>query len=506
MKTKKEYIDEYLAEAQPGHEEIVKKKKETDTALKNQANAALDASADAAAGVYRQQIEQAPLDSRIQYDKNAMQEAVDRKKIAESLANMGMTDSGLSGSMNTALTIQKSRADNSVRAAERQRIRAAESAIDQIYANAEAEKAKQGIAIDQATANWETQAYADMHNAALTAGATAYAADAEAENAAIDRAETLKGNRISIAQNHIGRGVDSFEAWGQAYRSYPDAGTAEGQLYAYYNQLRDQGYDIPYAKAMATAYMNTIAAGGSEAEAKQAMTRAYTQVKTEEENAALLKKQQEDALIEQANAAALLKQQQDTATAKTKRDNEIYDARVKLAQGYISDGMDVDEAWAMAYRAYPDTSTAEGYQYAVYNQVYDQLKAGGYSGKAAAAMSSAYLNVIANKGTEEQAVAAMQTALVPALEAEVRKAGINLYSGNRRGETVSLSLDRISNTAQVYTAAGLSAEATAYAIGKGYLSAVTNGDDNVANQVGQALAGYFSGIYLEIALSAAGLE
>ena len=121
-------------------------------ALKEQINASLDAAAESQAGVYRQEIEQAPLDSRALYDQNAMREAIDRKKIQESLANMGMTDSGLSSSMQTALTVQKSRADNSVRAAEQQRIRAAESTIDQIFANKEQQKAQKGIEIDQDTA------------------------------------------------------------------------------------------------------------------------------------------------------------------------------------------------------------------------------------------------------------------------------------------------------------------------------------------------------------------
>lgn len=363
MSTQKKYTEEYLAAAQPELEEAVRKRKEADAKLKAQIDASIDAAAASSYAVYEREIEQAPLDSRAQYDANAMREAITRMQIEESLANMGMTDSGMSSSMHTALAVQRSRADNDVRVSEQRRIQAAQRAIDEVMANAATQKAEQAVEIDRATSEWEQNAALEMQNSAATAGATAYAADVQA----------------------------------------------------------------------ATDYQNK---------------------------------------------------------------------RASMAQSFINKGQDASEAWAQAYSAYPDASTVEGVRYAYYNQ----LKADGYGGKAADAMSAAYLNVIANKGTEEQAVAAMQTALVTALEAEIRKAGINLYSGNRRGETVSLSLDRISNTAQVYGAAGLSADATAYAIGKGYLSAVTNGDDNVANQVGQALARYFSGIHLEIALSAAGLE
>ena len=340
-------------------------------ALKEQINATLDAAAESQAGVYRQEIQQAPLDSRIQYDKNAMQEAVDRKKIAESLANMGMTDSGLSSSMQTALTVQKSRADNSVRVAEQQRIRAAESMIDQIFANNEQQKAQKGIEIDQ------------------------------------DSAAYARARRESA---------------------------------------------------------NTLA----------------TQTATSLHNAEV-----------------------EAAAEATKAALDYQQKRASMAQSYINNGQDATEAWGQAYYAYPDTSTTEGLRYACYNQ----LKADGYGGKAANAMAAAYMNVLADKGTQQDAAAAMQEAMVTAFEQEIRSAGIDLYSDiGRRSGAISVSPNRIRNTAQVYTAAGLSADATAYAVGKGYFNAVVNGDDATANQVGQALAQNFSGIYLEIALSAAGLE
>lgn len=371
MSSQKKYTEEYLATAQPQLEEEVRKRKEADAKLKEQIDASIDAAAQSSAAVYQQEKEQAPLDSRAQYDANAMREAVTRKQIEESLANMGMTDSGLSSSMHTALAVQRSRADNDVRVAERSRIQAAQSAIDEIMASAETQKAAQAVEIDRATSEWEQNAALEMQSSAMTAGATAYAADVEA------------------------------------------------------------------------------------------------------------------------------------STEATKTALDYQQKRASMAQSYINNGQDAAEAWAQAYYAYPDTSTVEGVRYAYYNR----LKADGYGGKAADAMSAAYMNTIAGEGTQQEAIEAMQAAMVTAFETEIRNAGINLYGGNARsGNTVSLSLDRISNTAQVYGAAGLSADATAYAIGKGYLSAVLNGDNSTANQVGQALAQYFSGIYLEIALSAAGLE
>ena len=271
-------------------EENIAQRKKDDATLKEQINATLDASAESQASVYRQEIAQAPLDSRVLYDQNAMQEAVNRKKIAESLANMGMTDSGLSSSMQTALTVQKSRGDNSVRAAEQQRIRAAESAIDQIFANNEQQKAAKSIEIDQATADYAlaqkqtaeqnaTQTATALYNAEVEAEATMYAADVEAQTKAASLAQDYQDKRAAMAQSYINNGVRTSEAWAQAYAAYPDTSTAEGVKYAYYAELRKKGYGVGSSEAVSTAYVNAILDGKSETQAQavvdEAMTDAY---------------------------------------------------------------------------------------------------------------------------------------------------------------------------------------------------------------------------------------
>lgn len=248
-------------------------------ALKEQINASLDASAEASVGVYRQEIEQAPLDSRIQYDKNAMREAVDRKKIQESLANMGMTDSGLSSSMQTALTVQKSRADNQVRVAEQQRIRAAESMIDQIFANNEQQKAQKGIEIDQDTAAYArtqrenaatlaTQTATSMYNAEVEAAAQVQAAQVKAQQDAIAREQEwmqeqlsgqqstakLRSDYVKMLMTREDNPLDADTAWKEAYRAYPDTPVMSQAQYGYYLQHLNSGYNNTAAMAAASAY------------------------------------------------------------------------------------------------------------------------------------------------------------------------------------------------------------------------------------------------------------
>lgn len=365
------YYKQFQASGNKTVDEEKKKRLEEDAALKQQVTQNIDTAADAAAGVYQQEIEQAPLDSRALYDQNAMREAIDRKKIQESLANMGMTDSGLSSSMQTALTVQKSRADNAVRANEGQRIRAAESAIDQIWANAHMQKAEQHTAIDQATAEWERNARLSVDANAQQQAAAAYKADVEA------------------------------------------------------------------------------------------------------------------------------------ASEQQKMAMDIHNKRAAMAQSYIKDGKSVSEAWGQAYYAYPDASTTEGIRYASYNQ----LIAEGYGNKAADAMATAYVNAVMDGKTENEVSKAVNAAMTTAWEAEIASAGINLYGDDaRRNANKPVSVDRIKNTAAVYAGAGLSPDATAYAVGKAYFDAVVTGDDDNAEQVGKALAQCFGGMQLRIALDAAGLE
>lgn len=269
-------------------------------ALKEQINTSLDASAESQAGVYRQEIEQAPLDSRVLYDQNAMREAIDRKKIQESLANMGMTDSGLSSSMQTALTVQKSRADNSVRAAEQQRIRAAESAIDQIFANKEQQKAQKGIEIDQDTAAYArtrrenanamaTQTATALHNADVEAATAQYKAALAAEQewmkqqlSGQQNTAKLRSDYVKLLMTREENPLDPDSAWQEAYKAYPDTPVMSQAQYAYYARYLNDGYDSTYANAMSQAYAAAMADGATEAKRVTASLNAVKPVAEEE--------------------------------------------------------------------------------------------------------------------------------------------------------------------------------------------------------------------------------
>lgn len=69
---------------------------------------------------YQQGAQKAEGDYRAALDRNAVEQAVQQQRLQETLANMGLTDSGLSRSQHTALALQRSKADADTRLARQQ--------------------------------------------------------------------------------------------------------------------------------------------------------------------------------------------------------------------------------------------------------------------------------------------------------------------------------------------------------------------------------------------------
>ena len=198
VKSREDYYNDVYGKAKTAVDEQHASRLATDTDTKTRINEAIDKAAAASTGRYQTQIDNAPRESRVQFDQNAVRDAVAKKQVQERLANMGVTDSGLNSSMQTAMAIQKQRADNTVRSEERAKIQAAQDAINQIMAESDSKKAEQGIAIDRATADWYNQVMAQLPTQAYGLANDSYSFDKTMENEEINRnwnAEQAKLNR-----------------------------------------------------------------------------------------------------------------------------------------------------------------------------------------------------------------------------------------------------------------------------------------------------------------------
>ena len=201
----------------------------------NSFNEGVDKKAAATAAAYQEKINQAPVASRALYDANAIDEAIAAKKIQESMANMGLTDSGLTRSMVTANAMQKARADAGVRRQEREYVQQLESIIAQTMADAEATKMSEAARVNKELTDWYAGARA---NAAATASANATSRINNENTIAWEQEEQIRKQEndayladindrskraesaAQFVQNLIANGVDPAEARAEADKLY----------------------------------------------------------------------------------------------------------------------------------------------------------------------------------------------------------------------------------------------------------------------------------------------
>ena len=177
QKTVQDYYNEQYLPGKASLDQQHKTWQETDANTLQQINESIDRAAKTATGQYQQRIDAAPLESRAQYDQNAVADAVAKKQVQARLASMGVTDSGLNSSMQTAMAIQKQKADAGVRATEAAKIQEAQNQIDKILSDAAISKSEQKTQMERATADRYANALMDLEASSRANAASYYATD-----------------------------------------------------------------------------------------------------------------------------------------------------------------------------------------------------------------------------------------------------------------------------------------------------------------------------------------
>ena len=116
-----EYIDKLYNQSQGVAGQLHEQRKKSDDEVIQQINAAIDRATASSTNPYKTQMEQLPSQYQSLFDANAVQELVGRRQVQEAMANMGLTDSGLNRTQQTALSVQRGNADASVRLAQQQK-------------------------------------------------------------------------------------------------------------------------------------------------------------------------------------------------------------------------------------------------------------------------------------------------------------------------------------------------------------------------------------------------
>ena len=345
----------------PGYEALQKSNEEYLQGF----DSSVDTQTAAATSAYQQKIDAAPSMSRPLYDANAINEAVNRKKVQEGMANMGMTDSGLSSSMQTAMAIQKSNADHQVRQQERAYVQDLERAIADVVAQGESTKQAEHARINKETADYYANGIANISASAATAASDAMAADRdfalELYQTDLDSWKFLQGQQFEYDMANINH-MNDVELLG---------------VKSYYEQMN----------MWIQGEIDDALAQGNHDRAKELK-------EIEGQN---------------AQALAIINGQVELGKAQISADQKNAAAYNDMVAGFIENGMTTNEAHI--YARYNTGSyatdengelTAEGKKNQMYDKAFIMQKEGGMSSGEA----NAYAEVIADGGTATEAASA----------------------------------------------------------------------------------------------------
>lgn len=238
-----EYIDKLYNQSQGVAGQLHEQRKQSDDEVIQQINAAIDRATASSTNPYKTQMEQLPSQYQPLFDANAVQELVGRRQVQEAMANMGLTDSGLNRTQQTALSVQRGNADASVRLAQQQKTQELQDKISQLVENAAAQKQQQEATIRGNTSDWYNTLLSNFYNTAQQQGTGLYNAEQEraaalaeakiqqqaaAETAAAKAQQQEFENQLAIAKVLQASGASSEEV--NRYLQRAASGAGNGTL------------------------------------------------------------------------------------------------------------------------------------------------------------------------------------------------------------------------------------------------------------------------------------
>ena len=278
------YRDEFIKENQAATNAEIKKKQDANTAASNQyvadINAIVDKSTDNAVSKVQGEIDKLPASYQSSFDANAIQQKINERQTAERMANLGMTDSGLNRTQQTAINIQRSNADAAIRTQINGVTNSLRQQIADLYASGESQKAENSSKARYELEQKNQSVYDTMMNN-LYSNASAYEtarieADAKAEEARIKAAQEQEkwylqngysqdknGNWVYTGKlNTQNFDMEKYnEAYEEAYNLYDPNDTTK--FYDYIKRLSLMGYDRAVLEKMINEVIGNYGSGST---------------------------------------------------------------------------------------------------------------------------------------------------------------------------------------------------------------------------------------------------
>ena len=225
-----EYIDKLYNQSQGMAGQLHEQRKQSDDEVIQQINAAIDRATASSTNPYKTQMEQLPSQYQSLFDANAVQELVGRRQVQEAMANMGLTDSGLNRTQQTALSVQRGNADAGVRLAQQQKTQELQDTISQLVENAAAQKQQQEASIRANTSDWYNTLLSNFYSTAQQQGTSLYNAEQERAAAA---AEAERQRLIAAADAEAKAKQQDFENQLAIAKVLQDSGASSEEINRY---------------------------------------------------------------------------------------------------------------------------------------------------------------------------------------------------------------------------------------------------------------------------------
>ena len=162
----------------------------------NSVTAAYDAAKQQAADSAAAEQAALPQQYRATFDKNELQQRINERQLQERMNRLGLTDSGLNRTQQTAIAIQRGNADAAARLEQQQKTQELQDKIAQLIESGAAQKQQQEAAIRNDSANWYNNLLGDMYNNAVNMGYNQYNTDVAREDENKRWAEQLRQNEL----------------------------------------------------------------------------------------------------------------------------------------------------------------------------------------------------------------------------------------------------------------------------------------------------------------------
>lgn len=194
----------YVAQAQAQYADAAKKNKENADAYKQSVGEIFDTQRDQVNKQAEADTQKVGSQYKGLYDEAALQQLVNERNLKQRQASLGLTDSGLTASQQTAIQVSRGNADAKISAQKQAAIDSITLQLEQYLAQIEQNRASSFAEIDYNLNNTNTNLYNSLMSQAYSNDAAVAAANAQAQ-------ATIEAARIAAAEKAAAKNESNFE-------------------------------------------------------------------------------------------------------------------------------------------------------------------------------------------------------------------------------------------------------------------------------------------------------